>query len=161
MNILCIQLLAAVLLVSCGQTLVLHNQLLFPVDRAIRRKKGLAMRDQPDLSSVQNVGIAKLKAITPCGTEERGEKWSGHDRLQSVLHGFLLFWVYYFSDFSIGCNNSKMMTMKKTTVQLQLGCKPCILLQSTCTTTYQVTTRVKLSIWSHKQAACSGKISRK
>ena len=47
-----------------------------------------------------------------------------------------------------------MMTMKKTTVQLQLGCEPCILLQSTCTTTYQVTTHVKQSICLHKQAAC-------
>ena len=61
------------------------------------------------------------------------------------------------SDFSIGYNNGKMMTMTKTTVQLQFGGEPCILLQSTCTTTYQVTTCVKLSIWSDKQAACSGK----
>ena len=50
-----------------------------------------------------------------------------------------------------------MMTMKKTTVQLQFGSKPCILLQSTCTTTYQVTTRVKQLIWSHKQAICLSK----
>ena len=42
--------------------------------------------------------------------------------------------------------NGKMMTMTKTTVQLQFGGEPCILLQSTCTTTYQVTTRVKQSI---------------
>ena len=47
--------------------------------------------------------------------------------------------------------------MTKTTVQLQFGGEPCILLQSTSRTTYQVTTRVKQSIWSHKQAACSGK----
>ena len=53
----------------------------------------------------------KLKAIlTPCATEE----WSGHARLQSVLHGFLLFWIHYFSDFPmIGCNNGKMMTMTR------------------------------------------------
>ena len=42
-------------------------------------------------------------------------------------------------------------------VQLQFGGKPCILLQNTCTTTYQVATCVKQSIRSHKQAACSGK----
>ena len=109
---------------------------------------------------MQNVivfSIAKLKAITPCGTEERAEEWSGHNRLQLVLHGFLLFWVHYFSDFSIGCNNGKMMTMTKTMVQLQFGGEPCILLQSTCTTTYQVTTHVKQSIWLRKQAACPGK----
>ena len=32
--------LAAVLLVSCGQTLVSRSQSLFPVDGAVRRKKG-------------------------------------------------------------------------------------------------------------------------
>ena len=53
--------------------------------------------------------------------------------------------------------SSSVMTMKKTTVQLQLGGERCILLQSTCTTTYQVTTRVKQSIWSHKQATCPSK----
>ena len=94
----------------------------------------------------------KLKVIMPCVTEQ----WSGHARLQSVLHGFLLFWDHYFSDFSIGCNNGKMMAMTKTTVQLQFGGVPCVLLQSTCTTTYQVTTCVKQLIWSHRQAACSG-----
>ena len=56
----------------------------------------------------------KLKAITPCATKE----WSGHARLQLVLHGFLLSWDHYFRDFSIGCNNGKMITMTKTTVQL-------------------------------------------
>ena len=89
----------------------------------------------------------------PCTTKE----WSGQARLKLVLHGFLLFWIHYFSDFSVGCNNGKMMTITKTTVQLQLGGKPCILLQSTCTTTYQVTTSVKRSIWLHKQTTCSGK----
>ena len=74
-----------------------------------------------------------------------------------VLHGFLHFWGHYFSNFSIGCNNGKMMTMTETMVQLQLGGKPSILLQSTCTTTYQFTTCVKQSIWLHKQATCSGK----
>ena len=96
----------------------------------------------------------KLKAITPGATKE----WSGHVRLLPVLHDFLLFWDHYFSDFSIGCNNGKIMTKTKTMVQLQFGGEPCILLQSTCTTTYQVTTRhVKQLIWSHKQAACSSK----
>ena len=90
----------------------------------------------------------------PCATRA---EWSGQARLQPVLHGFLLFWDHYFSDFSIGCNNGKMMTMTKITVQLQFGGEPCILLQITCTTTYQVITRVKQSIWSHKQATCSGK----
>ena len=47
--------------------------------------------------------------------------------------------------------------MTKTMVQLQFGSEPCISQQSTCTTTYQVTTCVKQSIWSHKQATCSGK----
>ena len=37
-----------------------------------------------------------------------------------------------------------MMTMTKTTVQL--GDKACILVQSTCTAMYQVTTHVKQSI---------------
>ena len=54
-NILCIQLLAAILLVSYGQTLVSRSQSLFLVDRVVCRKKGLAMQDQADLSSVQNV----------------------------------------------------------------------------------------------------------
>ena len=49
------------------------------------------------------------------------------------------------------------MTMTKTAVQLQFGSEPCILLQNICTTTYQVTTRVKQSILLHKQATCSGK----
>ena len=47
--------------------------------------------------------------------------------------------------------------MKKITVQLQFGSKLYILLQSTCTTTYQATTRVKQRILSHKQATCPGK----
>ena len=82
-------------------------------------------------------------------------EWSG---LQSVLHGFLLFWVHYFSDFSIGCNNGKMMTMKKTTVQLQLSTEPCILLQSSYLyNNISSYTCVKQSIWSHKQATCPSK----
>ena len=93
----------------------------------------------------------QLKVITSCMTKE----WSGHARLQSVLHGFLLYWVHYFSDFSIGCNNGKMMTMTKTT--FLLGSEACILLQSTCTTTYQVITHVKQSNLLCKQAACSDK----
>ena len=92
----------------------------------------------------------KLKVITPCATKQ----WSGHARLLSVLHGFLFFWVHYFSDFSIGCNNGKMMTRTQTT--FLLGSKACILLQSTCTT-YHVITHVKQSILLCKQAACSDK----
>ena len=88
-------LLAVVLLVSCGQTLVLHSQPLFPVGGAVRRKKGAGYA-RPDLSSMQNVivfSIAKLKAITPCGTEERAEECSGQDRLYSQF-----FMVSFFSE---------------------------------------------------------------
>ena len=52
-----------------------------------------------------------------------------------------------------------MMTMKKTTVQLQLGGGPCILLQSRLLVQQDIklrTTHVKQSICSHKQAACPG-----
>ena len=52
--------LAVVLLVSCGQTLVSHSQPLFTVDCVVHRKKGLAMRDQPDLSSAQNVIVFSM-----------------------------------------------------------------------------------------------------
>ena len=149
-------LLASVLLVSCGQMLVSHSQpTLFPVDRTVRRKKGAsqARPTRPLFCAGCYRFQYKLKAILmPCATEE----WSGHARLQSVLHGFLLFWVHYFSDFSIGCNNGKMMTMAKTMVQLQLGDESCILLESTCTTTW-VTTRVKQSIWSHRLITCPSK----
>ena len=85
----------------------------------------------------------KLKAIMPCTTEE----WSGHHaRLQSVLYGFLPFWVHYFSDFSIQAATMAkwwQWQRQRSTGQLQLGGEPCILLQCTCTTTYQVTTCVK------------------
>ena len=49
----------------------------------------------------------------------------------------------------------QMTTMTKT--MAQLDSKACILLQSTCTTTYQIITLVKQSIILHKQASCSGK----
>ena len=150
-------LLAVILLVSCGRILVLHSQPFFLwTVRSACRKKRLLMRDQPVLSSTRDViafSSYKLKVIMPCATEE----WSGRAicRLQPVLYGFLLFWDYTLVISPLAqCNNynGKMMTMIKTAVQLQFGGKPCILLQSTCTTTYQVTTRVKQSIWSHKQA---------
>ena len=146
---------AAILLVLCGQTLVSCSHSFLPVDHAVRRKKeaGYARPARPLFCARCYHFQYKLKAITPCATEE----WSGHARLQPVLHGFFLFWDHYFIDFSIGCNIGKMMAMRKTTVQLQFGGKPCILLQSTFTTTYQVTIHVKQSIWSHKQAACSCK----
>ena len=101
----------------------------------------------------------KLKAIMPCVTEE----WSGHARLQPVLHSFLLCWVHYFSDFPFRLQqwqNDDNDKRQQSTGQLQLGGEPCILLQCTCTTTYQVTTHVKHlieSICSYKQATCSGK----
>ena len=135
------------------------SQPLFPVDRAVRRNKGVGYtRPARLLFHAERYHFQyKLKAIMFCWTEEQTEEWSGHDRLHLVLHSFLLFWVLCFSDFSIGCKNCQGMTMKKTTVQLQLGGKPCILLQSTCTTIYQVITRVKQLIWSHKQAACPNK----
>ena len=53
-------LLTAVLLVLYDQTLVLCSLLLFPVDRAVHRKKGLAVRDQPDLSSAQGVIVFSI-----------------------------------------------------------------------------------------------------
>ena len=142
--------LAAVLLVS-------HSQPLIPVDCSPQEKRGWLCETNQTSRPLRTLSFSKLKVITLCRTEEQAEEWSGHDSLQSVLHSFLLFWVHYFSVFSIGCNNGKMMTMTKTMIQLQLGSKPCILLQSSCTTTYQVTTRVKQSIWSHKQAACPSK----
>ena len=116
----------------------------------MQEKRMLAMRDQPDLSSVQDV-ITFSISWRPAWL-----KWSDLARLgysrffmvSSFLRPLL---------FSIGCNNGKMMTMTKTMVQLQFGGEPCILLQSTCTTTYQVTTCLKQSIWSHKPAASSGK----
>ena len=64
-------LLAVILLVSCSWILVLHSQPFFLwTVRSACRKKRLAMRDQPDLSSAQDA--------------------SGYARLQPVLHGFLL-----------------------------------------------------------------------
>ena len=146
-----------ILLVSCGRTLVSRSQpfFLWTTRSACRKKEaGYARPARPLFCAGCYRFQYKLKAITPWATK----KWSGHARLQLVFHGFLLFWDHYFSDFSIGCNNNdKMMTMTKTTIKLQFGGEPCILLQSTYTTTYQVTTHVKQSIWSHKQAACSGK----
>ena len=64
------------------------------------------------------------------GIYVQGNNKSGETHIPAtqVLHGFLFFWDHNFSDFSIGCNIGKMMTMP--TVQVQFGGKPCILLQS-------------------------------
>ena len=56
-----------------------------------------------------------------------------------------------------------MMTITKTTAQLQFGGEPYILLQSTCTTTYQVTTDTCETVYTgingphYQQATCFGK----
>ena len=95
------------------------------MDRAVLRKKRLAMRDQPHLSSAQDFIAFSISCnIKPWANEE----WSGHARLQLVLRGFLLFWDGYVSDFSIGCNNGKMMTMTKNkkSMEMKFGSKPCI-----------------------------------
>ena len=66
-------LLAAVLLVSSGQTLVSCSQLLFAVDRFCPQEKGwLCKTSQTSLPH---------RAITPCATEE----WFGHARLQFFM----------------------------------------------------------------------------
>ena len=145
-------LLAAILIVLCGHTLVLHSQP-FSCKPCSPQEKRLAMRDQPHVSSTQDfIAFSISWNIKPWANEE----WSGHARLQLVLHGFLVFWDHYFSDFSIGCNNGKIMTTTKTTVQLQFGGEPCILLQKTVQ-------HIKLPhVWNSqydciKQSTCSSK----
>ena len=99
-NILRIQLF------SCGSSSLVwldlslvYSQPVFPVDRVVCRKKGAgyARLTRPLFRAEHYHFKYKLKAIMPCGTEERAEEWSGHVRLQSVLHGFLLFWVLVIS----------------------------------------------------------------
>ena len=96
----------------------------------------------------------------PCATEE----WSGHAicRLQPVLHCFLLFWDYTLVISPLAqCNNFNGKMMRQWQKQ-RSSCSLAANLAFYCkvlvrTTTYQVTTRVKQSIWLHKQAVCSGK----
>ena len=72
-GILCVfNFLAAVLLVSCGQTLVSCSQPLFSVDHAVHRNKGAGyVRPARPLFHEERYRFQyKLKAITPFGTEE-------------------------------------------------------------------------------------------
>ena len=51
--------LAVVLVVSCD-LIALHSQPLFPVDRAVHKKKGAGYERPPDLSSAQGINAFSL-----------------------------------------------------------------------------------------------------
>ena len=143
-----------VLLVFCGQTLVSHSQPPLPVDRTLLaclgkwsagKGAGYARLARPLFHIGHYCFQYKLKMIMPWEKSVLAMLGYSSSWFPPFLNPLLLHWLQHW----------QMMTMTKTTIQL--GGKVCILLQSTCATTYQVTTCVKQSVWSCKLAACSSK----